>query len=77
VQSGLNLCGAFVLLIVLTIFKFRHKMVQMRLDNDNLSPSDYTIQISEIPIEEKEENIKEFFENCIPNRLTHIQIQMP
>ena len=68
VQSGLNLCGAFCLLIVLNIFKHRHKKVEMRLDNDNISPSDYTIQVSELPTTEKEEDIKTFFENCIPNQ---------
>lgn len=68
VQSGLNLCGAFVLLIVLNIFKHRHKSVEIRLDNDNVSPSDYTIQVSELPATEKEEDIKKFFESCLPNR---------
>ncbi len=68
VQSGLNLFGAFALLIILNIFKFRHKNVEIRLDNNNTSPSDYTIQISELPVTEKEEEIKEFFENCIPNK---------
>lgn len=72
VQSGLNLCGAFVLLIVLNVFKHRHKNVEIRLDSKNISPSDYTIQVSEIPTTENEEDIKNFFENCMPNRAVKI-----
>ena len=68
VQSGLNLCGAFVLLIVLNIFKHRHKLVEIQLDNNNISPSDYTVQINELPVDQKEEDIKEFFETCVPNK---------
>ena len=75
VQSGLNLCGAFCLLILLNIFKYRHKQVEMKLENNIVSPSDYTIQVSELPYNEmKHDNmfihdkLQSFFENCIPNR---------
>ena len=70
VQSALNLCGAFCLLIALNIFKYRHKKVEMSLENDKVSPSDYTIQVSELPITERENEreLQCFFENCIPNR---------
>lgn len=68
IQSGLNLAGAIMLLIVLNIFKHRHKSVEIRLDSNNISPSDYTIQVNQIPKSEKEEDIKHFFENCIPDK---------
>lgn len=67
-QSGLNLLGSFALLIILNIFKFRHKSVEIEVDNNNISPSDYTVQVSELPLTEKEEDIKVFFENCIAKR---------
>jgi len=72
IQSILNLFSTFALLIVLNIFKCRHKAVEMKLDNDILSPSDYTLQVSELPVKEKEEDIQNFFETCIPNRTIKI-----
>ena len=71
-----------VLLIVLFYFpyvQFKAKLrgLNVKLDINNLTPADYTVMLSGVPVKEmSDEQIKEEFEEFMKNNITTIPIQV-
>ena len=62
VLTSLNLAATIVLIFFIMKFRHFHEITELELDRSLLSPSDFTFMVEKIPLFEKEEDIKKFFE---------------
>ena len=60
--TSLNLAATVILVILITKFRDFHEKTENELDRSLLSASDFTFMVEKIPLFEKEEDIKSFFE---------------
>lgn len=64
-------------MIALIIFRRKQILTEDQIDQDTIVASDYALMVSGLPKNEKEEDIKRFFENIIPGRkLDIIKVNM-
>ncbi len=64
----LNLTTFIVIMIVLLIFRKYQKEIDIECDKSEITPSDYTIFVKDIPLKDNfnyKENLKKFFEKDI------------
>lgn len=59
----LNIVVTVILTVFTWYFRRYHELTEDELDRSLLSPSDFTFMVEKIPLFEKEDDIKRFFEN--------------
>ena len=60
--TSLNLAATLILMGFIIKFRHFHELTERELDHSLLSPSDFTFMVEKVPLFEKEEDIKKFFE---------------
>jgi uncharacterized membrane protein YsdA (DUF1294 family) len=76
-QYYLNLAAFVIFVIILQWFRYRQRDLAANCDDSTISASDYTIMVTKIPPpvnpkDDIDEEIKKFFENCLPGRRLNV-----
>ena len=62
VQAWLHVVGVWMLLILSSILRARHRSIKRSLDNAAITPSDYTVMVTNLPVSVSEQELSDFLE---------------
>jgi len=66
-QIALNLVTVIAIIIFFQIMRYRFRKMKIAADEKTIRPSDYTVQLQNIPFEAKKSDIREWIYKTFPN----------
>lgn len=71
-EAWLDLAVVVVMIIAFQFHRINMRKIVAQVDQDTLSPPDYTIMVRRIPSDVTDEELIKYFEHIIPNRKTPV-----
>lgn len=62
VQAWLHMVGVWIILVLYTFLRVRHRGLKRSLDNSVITPSDYTVMVTNLPAAVSEHELSSFLE---------------
>ena len=62
VQAWLHVVGVWIILVLYSVLRARHRSMKRSLDNAVITPSDYTVMITNLPANVTEQELSDFLE---------------